>query len=102
MGRALLPVSALIETAVTAISSTSETTMKHIIIIILTLLLASLSALHAADDAIADTARHAKLTGLLHNEDCTDFFDYQDCQLEKPARQWTVMWTYWPAPGSAS
>ncbi|MDD4017495.1 MAG: hypothetical protein PHV28_06070 [Kiritimatiellae bacterium] len=24
------------------------------------------------------TARHAKLTGLLHNEDCTNFFYYQD------------------------
>jgi hypothetical protein len=28
--------------------------------------------------AKADAARHAKLTGLLHNEDCTNFFAYQD------------------------
>lgn len=46
---------------------------------IFTLLFASLSALHAADDANAGAARPAKLTGLLHNEDCTDFFGYQDC-----------------------
>jgi len=26
----------------------------------------------------ADAARHAKLAGLLHNEDCTNFFAYQD------------------------
>ena len=29
-------------------------------------------------DANAGTARHPKLTGLLHNEDCTDFFAHQD------------------------
>ena len=60
-----------------------RTVLKSGVVGLAGLALVDLAPASQTVDPEADTARPAKLAGLLHNEDCTDFFGYQDCTAGK-------------------